>query len=148
MGDLTVRRPRGTVLAPTFPRDRGIAGTQMICRLVFGIAGLAWILNAGSFAASAAIAQWDFNGDLASATGGSNLVAGVAQPAASPGVTFTTATINGQTATVASFTRGTYLRLTHGFAANGGGGLVNNYTLIMDVMFPSRPSGWAALWQT
>src|SRR5262245_10724467 len=95
-----------------------------------------------------AISQWDFNGDLASATGGSNLVAGAAAPAASPGGSLTTATIGGQTASVVSLSRGTFLRMNHGFTPNGGGSLVNNYTLIMDVMFPSRPTGWAVLWQT
>jgi 3',5'-cyclic AMP phosphodiesterase CpdA len=96
----------------------------------------------------AAVAQWDFDGNLASSTGGSNLVLGAAGPAISPGLSFTTTTINGQPAQVAAFTRGTYFRVTHGLAANGGGNLLNNYTLIMDVMFPSRPTGWAALWQT
>ena len=38
--------------------------------------------------------------------------------------------------------------MTHGLPANGGGSYVNQYTLIMDVMFPSRPTGWAVLWQT
>ena len=49
---------------------------------------------------------------------------------------------------MAAFTRGTFFRMTHGLAANGGGSYVNQYTLIMDGMFPSRPTGWAALWQT
>lgn len=97
---------------------------------------------------SGGIAQWDFNGNLASSTAGANLVAAAATPASTAGVSFTTATINGQTAQVASFTRGTYFQAVHGLAANGGGGYVNQYTLIMDVMFSSRPTGWAALWQT
>jgi predicted phosphodiesterase len=92
--------------------------------------------------------QWDFNGDLSSSTGGSNLVAAAAAPATAPGVTFTTATINGQAAQVTSFTRGTFFRMTHRLGANVGGAYLNAYTLIMDVMFPSRPSGWAVLWQT
>ena len=37
----------------------------------------------------------------------------------------------------------------HGAAANGGGAYVNDYTLIMDVIYPSIPAnGWAALYQT
>lgn len=100
------------------------------------------------FFTQAGIAQWEFNGTLASSTGGSNLVAGFAAPAAAPGVSFTTATIGGQTAQVASFTRGTFFRMTHGLGVNGGGAFLNRYSLIMDVMFPSRPTGWAALWQT
>jgi predicted phosphodiesterase len=99
------------------------------------------------------IAQWDFNGNLASSTGGDALVAGAASPAqsGSPGVSFQLATIGGSPAQVAAFTRGTYFQTTHGLAANGGGTLssVNQYTLILDVMFTNTAaSGWAALWQT
>ncbi len=97
---------------------------------------------------SGGVAQWDFNGNLASSTGGANLTPAAAAPAAAAGVNFSTATINGQTAQVASFTRGTYFQMAHGLPANGGGSYVNQYTLILDVMFPSRPIGWAALWQT
>src|SRR6185503_12029258 len=69
-------------------------------------------------------------------------------PAATPGVTFTNVLIAGSPAQVVSFSRGTFFRAAHGFAANGGGTYVSSYTLIMDVMFPSRPTGWAVLWQT
>jgi predicted phosphodiesterase len=100
------------------------------------------------FFTQSGIAQWEFNGSLASAVGGSNLVAGFAAPALAPTVTFTTATIGGQSAQVASFTRGTFFRMTHGLGVNGGGAYLNRYSLIMDVMFPSRPSNWAVLWQT
>ena len=103
---------------------------------------------APGLAGAAVVEQWDFNGTLASSNGGSNLIAGAAAPATSPGVTFSTMTIAGQPAQVAGFTRGTFFRLAHRFPPNGGGADVNNYTLIMDVMFPSRPTGWAALWQT
>ncbi len=96
----------------------------------------------------ATIAQWDFNGSLNSSTGGSNLIAVSSPPASAPGVAFITTTIGGQPAQVASFTRGTSFRLNPGFAPNGGGSFVSSYTLILDVMFPSRPTGWAALWQT
>ena len=100
------------------------------------------------FFTQSGIAQWEFNGTLASATGGSNLVTGFAAPATSPGVTFINTTIAGQSAQVASFTRGTFFRMTHGLGVNGGGGFLNRYTVIMDVMFPGRPTGWAVLWQT
>ncbi|HKX63452.1 MAG TPA: hypothetical protein VJS65_16450, partial [Verrucomicrobiae bacterium] len=96
----------------------------------------------------ATIVQWDFNGNLASSTGGSNLIAAAAAPAATPGFTFTNLNIGGESAQVLSFTMGTFFRAAHGFAPNGGGPFVSSYTLIMDVMFPGRPSGWAVLWQT
>ncbi len=98
--------------------------------------------------AQGGFAQWDFNGSLASSVGGSNLVAGAAAPAGVAGATFTNVLIGGQTAQVALFTRGTFFRATHGLAANGGGAYLNRYTLLMDVMFPSRPTGWAVLLQT
>src|SRR6185503_8564035 len=61
-----------------------------------------------------------------------------------------TLTIGGSPAAVGHFTRGTYFRVLHGFPGNGGGVYVNQFTLIMDVMFPDRsPSGGsAALLQT
>jgi len=100
------------------------------------------------FFTGSAIAQWDFNGSLASSSGGSNLVALATAPAGVPAVAFTTATIGGQTAQVASFSRGTCFRMVHGLGVNGGGAFLNRYTLLMDVMFPSRPTGWAVLYQT
>ena len=98
--------------------------------------------------ASAGVAQWDFNGNLASSAGGAVLISGFAVPATQAGVSFSTVTINGQTASVAAFTRGTFFRATHGLGANAGGIYLNDYTLVMDVMFPARPSGWAVLYQT
>ena len=96
----------------------------------------------------AAIAQWDFDGSLASSTHGSPLALGAASPAAAPSIVFTNATIAGEAAQVAGFSRGTFFRMTHGLGANGDGALLNQYTLILDVMFPRRPVGWAVLWQT
>lgn len=100
------------------------------------------------FLISSTLDQWDLNGSLASSVGGSNLVVGAAAPASGSGISFTNMLINGQNAQVAAFTRGTFFRATHGLGGNGGGSFLNVYTLIMDVMFPSRPTGWAALWQT
>ena len=95
-----------------------------------------------------AVVQWDFNGDLTSANGGVSLIAGATLPATQPVVVFTNLMIGGQPAPVAAFSRGTFFSLRHNFTPNGGGSLVNQYTLILDVMFPNRPAGWAALWQT
>jgi hypothetical protein len=83
-------------------------------------------------------AQWEFNGDLESSTGQAALVPLAASPAIDPEVTFETTQINGQTAEVAHFSRGTYLDVPHGMPPNGGGAYVNKYTIIMDVMFPDR----------
>jgi predicted phosphodiesterase len=96
----------------------------------------------------ASVAQWDFNGNLASSTGGLALTPAASPPASAPGVVFTNVTIGGQSAQAVFFTRGTCFQLNHGLGANGGGSLLNRYTVVMDVMFPSRPSGWGQLWQT
>lgn len=102
----------------------------------------------GTNPSPAGVVQYDFNGNLDATTSGPPLETGAALPASSPGVTFTQVNIGGQVAAVAAFTRGTFFRLVHGLGANGGGNYLNQYTLILDVMFPSRPTGWAALWQT
>jgi predicted phosphodiesterase len=101
-----------------------------------------------SLMSRAAVAAYEFNGNLNSSSGGAALGTGYAAPAVSPVYSFTTTTINGSTAQVASFSRGTWFSMIHGRGANGGGNLLNQYTLIFDVMFPSRPSGWAVLYQT
>ncbi len=93
-------------------------------------------------------AQYDFNGNLNPTVGGTDLTTGYATPASSAGVAFANQTIAGSSAQVASFTRGTYFVMAHGLGGNGGGTLLNQYTLIMDVMFPSRPTGWAVLYQS
>lgn len=93
--------------------------------------------------------QWDFNaGNLAATVGTALAYRGTT----AAGTTFTTATIGGQTAQVMAFPATTPSQgfiMTHGIAANGGGSYVNQFTLIMDVMFPTASSGqWRALFQT
>jgi hypothetical protein len=116
--------------------------------------GILWVVGLACLVGEvcrAGVVQWDFEGDLSPTTaGGSALVAGFAAPETIPRVTFTDATINGGNAHVAEFSRGTLFVLHHGLAPNGGGARVNQYTLIIDVLFNDRsPSGgWAALWQT
>jgi predicted phosphodiesterase len=110
---------------------------------------VALILGLDLSARAAVTGQWDFNS--------SNLTATVGAALAYRGTTasttsFTTTTIGGQPATVMSFPATTATqgyRMTHGIAPNGGGGFVNQYTLIMDVMFPAASSGgYRALLQT
>jgi len=96
----------------------------------------------------AAVAQWEFNGNLDSAVGGEALVEEACAPAAAPETEFLTMEINGEEAQVAHFTRGTVFRMTHDLGTNGGGQYLSNYTLIMDVMFPAERAGFTALWQT
>ncbi|MBN1417373.1 MAG: hypothetical protein JXP34_01275 [Planctomycetes bacterium] len=96
------------------------------------------------------VIRFEFDGDLSEASGKMPLEESYAAPAVEPEVEFETVDIGGEDATVAHFARGTYFRMENDLPANGGGMFLNQYTLIMDVMFPDRsPSGgWAALWQT
>lgn len=107
------------------------------------------ILKPGLPVRAAVTGQWDFNSGNLSATVGTALAFRGDTAAAT---TFTTATIGGQTAQVMSFPATTpsqgYI-MTHGIAPNGGGTDVNQYTLILDVMFPAASSGqFRALLQT
>jgi len=64
---------------------------------------------------------------------------------------FMTDTIGGQSAQVLFFERDSYLRIEHGIAPNGGGSRVNQYSIIMDIKFPSNRTsfnGFTSLFQT
>ena len=96
--------------------------------------------------------QWDFENADFTAIIGSDLLP---RPNFDPMffTTFQTDTIDGQTANVMGFTPDTsdladsgYI-LYHGTLANGGGSRVNQYTLIMDIKFPSSSTGFRSLWQ-
>ena len=101
--------------------------------------------------------QWDFNSGNLSATIGSPLT--FLDAATESGTEFNTTTafgisnIGGQAASVMKFPKMAnsamgYL-LTHGAAPNGGGGNVNQYTIIMDVYYPAASSSrWRSLTQT
>jgi autotransporter-associated beta strand protein/YVTN family beta-propeller protein len=93
--------------------------------------------------------QWDF--------GGGNLQATVGEDLEYLGDTtnvtsFPSMNINGQITRVMAFgsnsiTQGFYMR--HGAKPNGGGHFVNQYTLLLDLMYPAASSGqWRALFQT
>ncbi|MBP9900418.1 MAG: PEP-CTERM sorting domain-containing protein [Verrucomicrobia bacterium] len=107
------------------------------------------VLGLGASARAAVTGQWDFNSGDLSATVGTGL-AYRGDTAAT--TTFSTATIGGSTANVMSFPATTQTQgyiMTHGIAPNGGGLYVNQYSLIMDIMFPTASSGvYRSLFQT
>ncbi len=113
------------------------------------VVGLTLALGLGLTSPAAVTGQWDFNSGSLIATVGTAL--GYRGDTAGS-TAFTTATIGGQTAQVMSFPATTPTQgyiVTHGMAPNGGGAFVNQYTLIMDVMFPTASSGqWRVLFQT
>jgi len=91
--------------------------------------------------------QWDFNGNLDATVGTALQYFGDTASITA----FQDATIGGSPAKVMSFGAATktqgYL-MTHGAGANGGGTKVNQYTLIMDVMFPTASDAkWRGLFQ-
>ncbi|MGA1237332.1 MAG: LamG-like jellyroll fold domain-containing protein [Limisphaerales bacterium] len=96
--------------------------------------------------------QWDFNSGNLSATIGGDMTYGASGQA---GTAFGSTTsfgipdINGEVAQVLSFTGyeiGSGLRMPTPTAANGGGSLVNQWTLIMDVLFPAASdSKWRSI---
>lgn len=99
---------------------------------------------------AAVTGQWDFNSGDLSATVGTAL--GDFGGTTLAATTFGTATIGGNSANVMNFpaaspTQG-YI-MTHGMAPNGGGSYVNQWSLIMDIMYPTASAGaWRGLLQS
>lgn len=93
--------------------------------------------------------QWDFNAGTLDATLGSALMyRGDTETV----TTFSADTIDGASANVMGFPGTTpaqgYYAMP-GVLANGGGDFANQYTLIMDIKFPTASNGtWRGLWQT
>ncbi|MFM7803481.1 MAG: Ig-like domain-containing protein, partial [Verrucomicrobiota bacterium] len=92
--------------------------------------------------------QWDFNGNLDATVGTALQYLGDTASITA----FRDATIGGKPAKVMSFGAATKAQgyvMTHGAGANGGGTKLNQYTLIMDVMFPAASDAkWRGLFQT
>ena len=122
---------------------------------------LASFLTCGAWTAVAAqsVAQWDFDGFLEATTENEDLLPEIVAPAFEPQVDYEELEIDGELAEVARFTQGTVFRMTHGLEPNGGGVYVNQYTLILDVMYPEAfgkldpdgllgTDGWQCLYQT
>lgn len=100
--------------------------------------------------------QWDFNqGDLR-ATVGQPLQYFDAQSGLDTSFGTTTALgisdINGKPANVMFYTPSVEpsagFIMPHGIAPNAGGTRVNQYTVIMDILYPSYATGYRSLWQT
>ena len=82
--------------------------------------------------------QWELNGNLNASIGKPLQFVSTSQPAQA--FEFVTMSINGQTGTALKFPAAnekTWFLMEHGTAPNGGGAKVNQYTILMDLMFPS-----------
>lgn len=112
------------------------------------------ILGLGVSAPAAVTGQWDFNSGDLSATVGSSL--GDFNGTTLAATTFSTTLIGGSPANVMNYPTTTagasgqgYI-MNHGMSPNGGSvlGLVNQWTLIMDIMYPtSSHATWRTLLQ-
>ena len=86
---------------------------------------------------------WEFNdgSNLTKATVGNDLILNGAGQSAVAGVFGSDGAI--------AVELGTYYQADHGISANGGGGWVNEFTLLFDVMYPEESAGkWRAFYQT
>src|ERR1019366_3089817 len=113
------------------------------------------LLVLSGFSSRAAITgQWDFETSDLSATIGSPMqYRGTTASQTQFGTTTALgiANINGEVGRVMRFPACLFSQgyaLPHGAAPNGGGSKVNQYTLILDVLFPSTSTGFRAFWQT
>jgi hypothetical protein len=94
--------------------------------------------------------QWDFNqGDLRATVGFPLEFLGDT----ATGTTFETVQIGGQDAKVMKFPKTGFnpvqgYIMTHNGRPNGGGTNVNQYSVVMDIMYPATSTGYRALWQT
>jgi YVTN family beta-propeller protein len=140
---------------------RGTNATLVLSSITAANAGVYTVLVMNTFGATissgavltvyqlAVTGQWDFGrGDLRATVGSDLEYLGDTINL----TTFPSVNINGQLTRAMSFgsnaaSQGFYMR--HGTKPNGGGQFVNQYTLIMDVLFPGSSTGqWRALFQT
>lgn len=126
-----------------------LIGFNLVLRLVRLVAFPVLTFPAAAALPVVVTGQWDFkNADLRATIGADIQFVGDTANTA----TFQVMDINGQPAEVLGFgsnstSEGFYLR--HGAKPNGGGQFVNQYTLIMDVMYPAGSQDhWRALFQT
>jgi hypothetical protein len=113
------------------------------------------ILGLGVPARAAVTGQWEFNGDLSAATGAALVPQGIAVSGSLFGTTtsFGLPAIGGQVAQVMLFptmpASADGYQMFPGAAANGSTSDVNQYSLVMDILFPtSSSSGYRSLFQT
>jgi hypothetical protein len=98
--------------------------------------------------------QWEFNGDYSATIGTALVPQGIAVGSSVFGTTTALGVpnIGGQVAQVMMFplmpTSADGYQMFPGAAANGSTSDVNQYTLIMDVLYPSTSTGYRALFQT
>lgn len=115
---------------------------------VVTVAGLA---TAGQASAATLVGRWDFEQNLNPTTGSNPLTAGI-DP-----VQYAPVTIGGRSGYAATWPQGTpanadeqFFTVPNPIGANGGGSSTNQYTVVMDVLFPAAGAngGFTSLAQT
>jgi hypothetical protein len=112
------------------------------------------ILGLGVPARAGVTGQWEFNGDFSTVTGTALAPQGIAVSGSSFGTTttFGLPTIGGQVAQVMMFpmmpTSADGYQMFPGAAGNGSTTDVNQYSLVMDILYPSASTGYRGLFQT
>jgi hypothetical protein len=112
------------------------------------------ILGLGVPARAAVTGQWEFNGDFSAATGAALVPQGIAVSQSVFGTTTALGVpdIGGVAAQVMRFplmpTSADGYQMFPGAAANGSTADVNQYSLVMDILFPSSSTGYRSLFQT
>ncbi|MBP8261891.1 MAG: PEP-CTERM sorting domain-containing protein [Verrucomicrobia bacterium] len=111
-------------------------------------------LGAGASARAAVTGQWEFNGDFSASVGLALEPAGIAASGSQFGTTTALGVpdINGEVAQIMSFPKmggsADGYKLFPNAAANGSTADVNQYSLVMDILYPSSSGGYRALFQT
>ena len=122
-----------------------------MCKRFFvlaGVCGLITLLASAQLTAQEYFdsGTWEFDASLSSTTGQPDIEV-VAVAGVDANVTYEAAVIDGEDATVAHLADGVALRVHHGIEPNGGGSYVNDYTIVMDVLFPAVDS-WMSLYSS
>ena len=124
-------------------------------KLIFGSITVALALGLGiSSHAAGVTGQWEFNGDFSASIGIALQPQGIAASQSVFGTTTALGVpdIGGQVAQIMRFpampTSADGYKMFPNAAANGSTADVNQYTVIMDILFPASSTGYRALFQT
>jgi len=102
---------------------------------------LCLLLGSAAIANAGIAGDWEFNGNLNGNVGAALTANGT--------VSFENGLINGSAASYAKFSSGAYFIVPNSIGGNAGGTYTNQFTIIMDVFFPTEnPNPWTSLLQT
>lgn len=121
---------------------------------IFTVITVSLALGIGASARAAVTGQWEFNGDYSASVGLALEPAGIAATGSQFGTTTALGVpdINGEPAQIMRFPKmdgsADGYKLFPNASTNGTTGDVNQYSLLMDILYPSSSGGYRALFQT